>query len=118
MKTKNAKTPAKRKNSRNGKLDKPLSIAKIREIYAGEWLAVHLTKVDRYNNPMAGMVVVRAETSDELYPQAKEYRSKNPAAKLYTFFAGNYISEGVIVVLNFCQQKEFARACHNIPAKI
>jgi hypothetical protein len=51
MKTKNAKISARRKTPRNGKLDKPLSIARIREIYAGEWLAVHLTKVDRYNNP-------------------------------------------------------------------
>ena len=100
MKTKNVKTPARGKTPRNGKLDKPLSIAKIREIYTGEWLAVHLTKVDRYDNPIAGVVIAHAKTSDELYSQAKDYRLKNPRAQLYTFFAGNYIPEGVIVVLN------------------
>lgn len=100
MKTKNAKTPARRSPPRNGKLDKPLSIAKIREMYHGESVAVHLTKVDRYNNPIAGVVVAHSKDDDELMRQAEEYHSKNPKAKLFTFVAGNYIPDGVAVVLN------------------
>jgi len=100
MKTKTAKTYINRNTGRNGKNDNSLSIAKIRELYKDQWLAVLLTKVDRYDNPLKGEVVARAETSDELYAQAKQYRLENPRAKLYTFFAGNYIPEGMIVVLN------------------
>ena len=103
MKTKNAKTPARQKSPRNGKLDKPLAIAKIREIYTGEWLAVHLTKVDRYNNPIAGVVVAHSKSDKDLMRQAEQYRLKNPKAKVYTFVAGSYFPEGVAVVLNFSQ---------------
>jgi len=104
MKTKKTSTTKlKQKSHRNGQLDKSLSIAKIRELYKNEWLAVHLTKVDRYNNPRAGIVVANAGTSDDLYAQATQYRLQNPKAKLYTFRAGNYIPEGVVVVLNICQ---------------
>jgi len=106
MKTTKAKTPKAPKQPqahRNGKLDKPLTIAKIRELYKDQWLAVHLTKVDRYNNPLAGIVVANAPTSDVLYTQAKQYRSDHPAAKLYTFRAGNYIPEGVVIVLDICE---------------
>lgn len=100
MKTKKVRAPVKRKTSQNGKLGKSLPLAQIREMYEGEWLAVHLTKVDRYDNPIAGIVIAHAGTSDELYSQAKEYRSRHPDAELYTFFAGNYIPQGVVVVLN------------------
>lgn len=100
MKTTKKKIP---KTRQNGKIGKPLPIAKIRELYHGEWLAVQLTEVDRYDNPIAGVVVARATTSDALYSQAKEYRLRNPKAQLYTFFAGNYIPEGWVVVLNFSQ---------------
>jgi len=96
-------TKLKQKSHRNGQLNKSLSIAKIRELYKDQWLAVHLTKVDRYNNPLAGIVVANATTSDVLYTQAKQYRLAHPAAKLYTFRAGNYIPEGVVVVLNICE---------------
>lgn len=100
MKTKIAKTYSSRSPGRNGKKDNSLSIAKIRELYKDQWLAVLLTKVDRYDNPLKGEVVVHAKTSDELYGQAKQYRLENPQAKLYTFFAGYYIPEGMVVVLN------------------
>jgi len=98
MKTKTAKTYINRNTGRNGKKDSSLSIAKIRELYKDQWLAVHLTKVDRYNNPMAGVVVARAKTDDDLLRQAKEYELLNKD-KPYIFFAGNYIPEGVVVVL-------------------
>ncbi len=111
MKTKTlkaAKTLAKSKAGRNGKaknekVDESLPIAKIRELYKDVWLAVHLTKVDRYNNPIAGVVVAHAKTDDDILRQAKEYELLNPKAKPYIFFAGNYIPEGVVVVLTINQ---------------
>jgi hypothetical protein len=104
MKTKKTSTTKRKQNTHhNDRLDKSLSIAKIRELYKDQWLAVRLTKVDRYNNPIAGIVVANAKTSDDLYSQAKQYRLRHPAAKLYTFRAGNYIPEGVVVVLGICQ---------------
>ncbi len=103
MKTKNAKNSASPKASSNNVLGKSLSIAKIRELYAGEWLAVHLTKVDRYNNPIAGVVVAHSKSDKDLMRQAEQYRLKNPKAKVYTFVAGSYFPEGVAVVLNISQ---------------
>jgi len=103
MKTTKAKTPKAPKQPqahRNGKLDKTLTIAKIRELYHGESLAVHLTKVDRYNNPIAGFIVAHSTSDDELMQKAQEYHLENPNAQLYTFRAGSYFPEGVAVVLN------------------
>ncbi len=93
-------TKLKQKSRRNGRLDKSLSIAKIRELYKDEWLAVHLTKVDRDNNPKAGFVVAHSTSDDDLIQKAQEYHLENPDAKLYTFRAGSYFPEGVVVVLN------------------
>jgi hypothetical protein len=118
MKIKEKKVPktlAKRKASRNGRLGKPLPIAAIRELYHGEWLAVHLTKVDRYDNPIAGVVVAHAKGIDDLLPQEEEYRLNNPEADLYTFLAGDYIPEGWAVVLN---EKKSSRAHHCFSARI
>jgi hypothetical protein len=111
MKTKTLKTvktsikPKAGRNgkAKNGKVDKSLPISKIRELYKDEWLAVHLTKVDRYNNPIAGVVVAHAKTDDDLLRQAKEYELLNPKDKPYIFFTGNYIPEGVVVVLTINQ---------------
>jgi hypothetical protein len=103
MKTKKAKNSTSPKTTSSGELGKPLSIAKIREIYTGEWLAVHLTKVDRYNNPIAGVVVAHSKSDEDLMRQAEQYRLKNPKAKVYTFVAGSYFPEGVAVVLNISQ---------------
>ncbi|MDZ7361591.1 MAG: hypothetical protein ONB46_12840 [candidate division KSB1 bacterium] len=102
-----AKTSVKPKAGRNGKAkngkaDKSLPISKIRELYKDEWLAVHLTKVDRYNNPIAGVVVAHAKSDDEVIQQAEEYSLRNPKAKIYTFVAGSYFPEGVSVVLSIC----------------
>ncbi|MCI0698233.1 hypothetical protein L0337_40280 [candidate division KSB1 bacterium] len=102
-KQKVSKKTVKQKARRNGELEKSLPIAKIRELYKDEWLAVHLTKVDRYNNPIAGFVVAHSRSDEELMRQAEEYHSQNPKAKIYTFLAGNYIPDGVAVVLNISQ---------------
>jgi hypothetical protein len=102
-KQKVSKKPVQQKARRNGELEKSLPIEKIRELYKDEWLAVHLTKVDRYNNPIAGVVVAHSRSDEQLLRQAEEYRSQNPEAKIYTFLAGNYIPDGVVVVLNISQ---------------
>lgn len=99
-KTKALKTPKQPPSRRNGKLDNALSINKIRELYKDQWLAVHLTKVDRYNNPKAGVVVAHSTSDEDLIRKAQEYHLENPDAKLYTFRAGSYFPEGVAVVLN------------------
>jgi hypothetical protein len=107
MKTKTKKkvsqTPSKRRTSRNGQLGQSLPIDRIRELYHGESVAVHLTKVDRYNNPIAGVVVAHSKNEEDFLQQAMEYRLKHPKAKVYTFFAGNYIPEGWVVVLDIGQ---------------
>jgi hypothetical protein len=111
MKTKTLKTvktsikPKAGRNgkAKNGKVDKSLPIAAIRKLYNGESVAVHLTKVDRYNNPIAGVVVAHSTSDDEMLRRAEEYGLRNPQAKIFTFVAGSYFPEGVSVVLSIRQ---------------
>jgi hypothetical protein len=47
--------------------------------------------------------VAHSKSDEELMRHAEEYHSQNPKAKIYTFLAGNYIPEGVAVVLHISQ---------------
>jgi hypothetical protein len=75
-----------------------LKISKIEEKYDGQWVVVEITKVDKYNNPLRGRVLFHGINQDEVYGQGPKYRKAHPGVKLYYFYAGNPIPEGVGVM--------------------
>lgn len=73
-------------------------ISAIEEKYDGQWVVVEITKADKYNNPTWGRVLFHGTNQDEVYGKGPEYRNAHPGVKLYYFYAGNPIPEGVGVM--------------------
>jgi hypothetical protein len=79
-----------------------VKISEIEEKYDGQWVVVEITKVDKYNNPIRGRVLFHGTNQDEVYGKGPEYRNAHPEVKLYYFYAGNPIPEGVGVIFVAC----------------
>jgi hypothetical protein len=73
-------------------------ISEIEENYDGQWVVVEITKVDKYNNPIRGRVLFHGTIQDEVYGKGSKYRNTHPRVKLFYFYAGNPIPEGVGVM--------------------
>jgi hypothetical protein len=78
-----------------------MSIAAMRTAYVDEWVAAQVTQVDRVNVPVAGVMLIHSPEKTVVYRYAKEYLAHQPTTRLYIFFAGDPIPEGVGVVFAF-----------------
>ncbi len=76
-----------------------LKIADIRTQHKDQWVVVEITKTDKHNNPKRGRVLFHGHEQSEVYRQGPKYREAHPNVKLYYFYAGNVIPEGIGVVL-------------------
>ena len=76
-----------------------IQIKEIRERYHEQWVVVEITKTDKHNNPKRGRVLFHGDSQNEVYRQGPKYRETHPNVKLYYFYAGNVIPEGIGVVL-------------------
>ena len=75
-----------------------LKISEIREKYDGQWVVVEITKVDKYNNPLRGRVLFHGTDQDKVYGQGPKYRDTHPGVKLFYFYAGQAIPNGIGVM--------------------
>ncbi len=75
-----------------------LKISEIREKYDGQWVVVEVTKKDKYNNPSRGRVLFHGTNQDEVYGQGPKYRDTHPEVKLFYFYAGQAIPDGIGVM--------------------
>ena len=76
-----------------------LQIQEIREKYRDQWVVVEITKADKHNNPKRGRVLFHGNNQKEIYGQGPKYRETHPGAKLFYFYAGNVMPEGMGVIL-------------------
>jgi hypothetical protein len=60
---------------------------------------MRVTRVDRADVPLAGDVIARAADRRALYQTARRFRAAHPDARLFIFFAGDPIPEGLAVSL-------------------
>ena len=76
-----------------------MKIANMRETFVDEWVAAEVTKMDQANVPVAGEVVTHGPDKREVYRTVKAYLAQHPAARMFVFFTGDPIPEGVEVML-------------------
>ncbi len=76
-----------------------MDIKAARRRYAGEWVAVRVTKVDRADVPVEGDIVAHATERSALHELARGFRAGHPDARVFIFFAGDPIPEGLAVSL-------------------
>jgi hypothetical protein len=80
-------------------MPKIMKISAIREAFADEWVAAEVLRVDKADVPLAGQVVVHSPDKQEVYKAVKTYLRQYPEARMFIFFAGDPIPEGVGVAL-------------------
>ncbi len=73
-------------------------IATIERVYPDQWVVVEVTRVSRANQPLAGRVLAHAANEDEITQEAIKAREEHPEAHLWTFYTGQRIPEGMIVI--------------------
>jgi hypothetical protein len=76
-----------------------MRIATIKETFVDEWVAAEVTKVDKADVPLAGEVITHSPEKQEVYQAVKAYLAQRPTARMFIFFTGDPIPEGVGVAL-------------------
>lgn len=80
-------------------MPKAMTIAALRETFPDEWVAAEVTKVDKADVPLAGTLLTHSPDKHQVYQTVKAYRAQYPAARIFIFFTGDPIPEGVEVAL-------------------
>ena len=76
-----------------------MNIKTARRRYAGEWVAVRVTRADRADVPLEGDVVAHATDRRVLHKMARDFRAGHPDARVFILFAGDPIPAGLAVSL-------------------
>ncbi len=72
-----------------------MSITTIRKTFPDEWVSAQVTEVDDADVPVAGVALSHSPDKQVVFQAVKSYRACHPRARLYTFFAGDVIPEGL-----------------------
>jgi len=80
-------------------VSKVMKIAAIRGAFRDEWVAAEVLRVDKADVPLAGQVLTHSPDKQEVYKAVKAYLMQYPTARMFIFFAGDPIPEGVGVAL-------------------
>ena len=76
-----------------------MQVKRARRRYAGEWVAMRVTRTNAADGPLEGKVVAHGADRKALHEMARHFRSRNPNARVLIFFAGDPIPEGLAVSL-------------------
>jgi hypothetical protein len=83
-------------------MPKAMKIEAIRETFLDEWVAVQVTKTDKADVPLAGTILTHSADKNGVYQAVQAYRGQHPAARIFLFFTGDPMPEGVEVALALC----------------
>jgi hypothetical protein len=84
-------------------MSKELKIEAIREKYKDVWVAIEVTKRNKYHAAQAGRVLFHDIDEEKVLEFGVQYRKQqNPKAEIYFTFTGNPFPEDAAVILNAC----------------
>jgi hypothetical protein len=72
-----------------------IPITTIRETFPDEWMTAQVTEVDETDVPVTGIVLIHSPDKQTVFQAVKSHRAINPRSRLYTFFTGDVIPEGL-----------------------
>ena len=75
------------------------SLEQIEEQYAGQWVLVEETQWNKSGHPLAGRVITHSRDKETVVETGVQYGKKHPEVRLFLFYAGEKIPEGVVVLL-------------------
>ncbi len=74
-------------------------IETIERLFPDQWVVVEITRFNRAHQALAGRVLAHSPDEDEITREAVRAREEHPDAYLSTFYTGDPIPEGMIVIL-------------------
>jgi hypothetical protein len=74
----------------------------MRATFPDEWIAAEVTQVDKADVPIAGVVLTHSSDKRAMHQTVKAYLAQHPAARLFIFFTGDPIPQGVEVAFALC----------------
>jgi len=75
------------------------SLEQIEEQYAGQWVLVEETLWNKSGRPLAGQVIAHSQEKETVVKTGVQYGKKHPDVRLFLFYAGEKIPEGVVILL-------------------
>jgi len=79
-----------------------MKITAMREAFADEWVAAKVRTVNRANAPVTGEIISHSPEKQVVYKETKAYLARYPQARVFIFFTGDPLPEGVEAMLAFC----------------
>ena len=79
-----------------------MKITAMRKVFADEWVAAKVLTVNRANAPVTGEIISHSPEKQAVYKAAKTYLVRYPQARIFLFFTGDPIPEGVEAMLALC----------------
>jgi hypothetical protein len=76
-------------------------IETIERLYPDQWVVVEVTRASRSRGPLSGRVLAHSPDEDEITREAIKAAEDHPEAHLWTFYTGDPIPEGVVVVFGY-----------------
>ena len=75
------------------------SLEQIEEQYAGQWVLVEETLWNKSDQPLAGRVIAHSQEKEIVVEAGVQYGQKHSDVRLFLFYAGEKIPEGIVILL-------------------
>ena len=76
-----------------------MTITAMREVFPDQWVAAKVLKADKANVPLTGEIISHSPEKQAVYKAARIYLTHHPEARVFVFFTGDPIPEGVEAML-------------------
>lgn len=80
-------------------MSRPQRISTIERQYPDQWVVVEVTRINRGHQAIAGRLLAHAADEDEITRETIRVREEQPEALLWTFYTGDRIPQGMILIL-------------------
>lgn len=78
-----------------------MSIRTMQKMFPDEWIIAQVIEVDAEDVPVVGTVLMHSRDEDAIFEGLKAYLDAHPTERLYTFFTGDIIPEGLHLAFPF-----------------
>ncbi len=75
------------------------TVREIRQQYPDEWVLLEIVRDRKDTERVAGRLLAHSANRDDLDEPYRRFRADHPTTRVYEFFTGDIVPEGIVVVL-------------------
>ncbi len=76
-----------------------VTVAEIERWYPDEWVLVEITRDHKHHERIAGRLLAHGRDRADLVEPHHRFRAEHPRTRLYQFYTGDIVPEGVVAIL-------------------